>query len=74
MHITCADVSVPQSTGWTALFFAIQEGHLKIAEKLMSAGADVHIRDKVCTLYIHSLCTLHIDVAREGICIQDDTQ
>ena len=37
-----------QSTGWTALMFAVNECHKDIAQRLVSAGADVHIRDKVC--------------------------
>ena len=37
-----------QSTGWTALMFAVDEGHKDIVQRLVSAGADVHIRDKVC--------------------------
>ena len=37
-----------QSTGWTALMFAVNEGHKDIVQRLVSAGADVHIKDKVC--------------------------
>ena len=37
-----------QSTGWTALMFAVNKGHKVIVQSLMSAGADVHIKDKVC--------------------------
>ena len=36
-----------QEAGWTALFFAVKEGKVEIAEKLLMAGADVHIKDKV---------------------------
>ena len=28
--------------------FAVKEGHKDIVQRLVSAGADVHIRDKVC--------------------------
>ena len=28
--------------------FAVNEGHKDIVQRLVSAGADVHIRDKVC--------------------------
>ena len=28
--------------------FAVDEGHKDIVQRLVSAGADVHIRDKVC--------------------------
>ena len=37
-----------QSTDWTALMFAVNGGHKDIIQRLVSAGADVHIRDKVC--------------------------
>ena len=37
-----------QSTGWTALMFAVNEGHKDMVRRLMSAGADVLIKDKVC--------------------------
>ena len=36
-----------QSAGWTALFFAVKEGEVEIAKKLIAAGADVHIKDMV---------------------------
>ena len=37
-----------QSTGWTALMFAVNRGHKVIVQRLVSAGADVDIKDKVC--------------------------
>ena len=37
-----------QNTGWTALMFAVDEGRKDMVQRLVSAGADVHIRDKVC--------------------------
>ena len=37
-----------QSTGWTTLMFAVNEGHKDIVQRLVSTGADVHIKDKVC--------------------------
>ena len=44
-----------QNSGWNALFFSVQEGHLKIAKLLIAAGAVVDRKDKVtvnvCTLY-----------------------
>ena len=40
--------SSSQSTGWTALRFAVNEGHKDIVQRLVSAGADVLIKDKVC--------------------------
>ena len=39
-----------QSTGWTALMFAVNEGHEVIVKRLVSAGADVLIKDKVCSV------------------------
>ena len=48
-HIyTITDTLSSQSTGWTALMFAVNECHKDIVQRLVSAGADVHIRDKVC--------------------------
>ena len=37
-----------QNTGWTALMFAVNKGHKDIVQRLVSAGANVHIREKVC--------------------------
>ena len=37
-----------QNTGWTALMFAVNEGHKDMVQRLVSAGAGVHIKDKVC--------------------------
>ena len=40
--------------------FAVYEGHKNIVQRLVSAGADVHIRDKVCGV-IESVCQmLHV--------------
>ena len=39
-----------QNTGWTVLMFAVDEGHEDIVQRLVSAGADVHIKDKVCAV------------------------
>ena len=36
-----------QTAGWTALFFAVKEGYMEIAEKLIAAGANIHITDRV---------------------------
>jgi ankyrin repeat protein len=42
-----ADLNTQEnSTGWTALMFAVNKGHKDIVQRLVSAGADVHIRDK----------------------------
>ena len=36
--------------------FAINEGHKDIVQRLVCAGADVHIKDKVCD-DMESVCT-----------------
>ena len=53
--------SNPQSAGWSALFYAAKEGHLKIAEILVEAGADVFLKDNVklisvCRIKLRILC------------------
>ena len=45
--------SLPQSTHWTALFYAAKEGHLEILKKLIGAGADVFLKDQVRTSHNH---------------------
>ena len=47
--------------------FAVNEGHKDIVQRLVSAGADVHIRDKVCSdmesvcqmLHVFHITTVH---------------
>ena len=46
--ITVTVTLLSQSTGWTALMFAVNERHEVIVQRLVSAGADVHMKDKVC--------------------------
>ena len=41
--------------------FAVNEGHKDLVQRLVSAGADVHIRDKVCG-DMESVCQM-LDVA-----------
>ena len=36
-----------QTAGQSALFFAAEEGHIKIAKILVGGGADVDLKDKV---------------------------
>ena len=36
-----------QTAGQSALFFAAEKGHVKIAKILVSGGADVDLKDKV---------------------------
>ena len=40
--------AVSQSAGWSALFHAAKDGHVKIVTKLMDVGADVLLKDNVC--------------------------
>ena len=54
---TITDTLSSQSTGWTALMFAVDKGHKDIVQRLVSAGADVHIGDKVCG-DMESVCRL----------------
>lgn len=54
--------SLPQSTSWTALFFAAKEGHLEIVKKMIKAGADVLLKDKVHTSHKSSLIVLKLCV------------
>lgn len=46
-----SSISVPhitsQSTGWSALFFAVRYGHLEITRLLIDAGANVLLKDYV---------------------------
>ena len=37
----------PQSTGWTALFFAAKDGDLDLTRLLIKGGATVELKDKV---------------------------
>ena len=45
--------------------FAVNEGHKDIVQRLVSAGADVHIRDKVCG-DMESVCQM-LDVVPSGL-------
>ena len=40
---------------YSALLRAVRNGHYDCAELLIQAGADVHIKTNVSTLYIHTL-------------------
>jgi len=49
-----------QTTGWSALFFAAKEGHLELTKRLIQAGANTMLKDKVrdaFTLYSHFITT-----------------
>ena len=39
--------SLPQTNGWSALFFAADVGDKATTKLLLKAGADPHLRDKV---------------------------
>ena len=45
--VATSSSSSPQSTGWTALFFAAEAGDVATTQSLIRAGANVHIKDKV---------------------------
>ena len=45
--------------------FAVDKGHKDIVQRLVSAGADVHIRDKVCG-DMESVCQM-LDVVPNGL-------
>ena len=48
--------------------FAVDKGHKDIVQRLVSAGADVHIRDKVCG-DMESVCQmLHVASSKWVIC------
>ena len=53
----CSCVVFVQNAGWTALFFAMKEGKVEIAKKVLVAGADVHIKD---TVHVHLFCCLKV--------------
>ena len=46
--------------GFTALHMACQEGHLKVAETLITAHASVNAQNKVSALRVHSDMTVHV--------------
>ena len=41
-------VSPPQKTGWSAVFFAAERGDAATTQALIKAGANPHLRDRVC--------------------------
>ena len=45
-HVLLLIVCV-QTTGWSALFFAAQQGNVEIAILLIEGGANVELKDKV---------------------------
>ena len=48
-------LSLPQKTGWSALHFSAERGDSATAEMLLKAGANAHLKDKVCHLSITHL-------------------
>lgn len=49
-YMTGADVNLKNDGGRTALHYASSKGWLKIAETLISHGAKINLKDKVCHL------------------------
>ena len=41
--------------GYTALHYAVINGHYDCAQLLIQSGADVDIQDNVSTLYVHTV-------------------
>ena len=50
----------PQSTGWTALFFAAEAGDVATMQSLIRAGANPLLKDKVSV-------TLHNDIILDTV-------
>jgi ankyrin repeat protein len=52
-HCTCSvslshfEMYLPHQDGWTALSYAVSEGHLKSMKLLIQRGADIHAVTKV---------------------------
>ena len=51
---TGADVNLKNEGGRTALHYAASKGRVKVAEILLSNGAKVNLKDKVCNLILLS--------------------
>ena len=49
--------------GWTAMHYAVNNCHYDCTQLLIQSGADVHIKDYVSTLYVHTL--FHRDHAHD---------
>lgn len=58
MYSTGADVNLKNNGGRTALHYAASKGRLKIAEALISHGAKLNLKDKVCKLQTTILFSL----------------
>ena len=43
-----------QISGWTALHIASKEGHVEISRMLIEGGADLNMKDKVCSPEVSS--------------------
>ena len=53
--LSSSSIALPsQSTGWSALFFAVNERDVATTKRLLAAGANVFLKDKVC---FNFLCT-----------------
>ena len=49
--------SINQHNGWSALFFAVDEGDVATTKLLINAGANPHLGDNVrsCSMYHHNI-------------------
>ena len=45
-NLTYDNVNLPDGTGATPLFYAVENGHIGCAARLITDGADVHVRNK----------------------------
>ena len=61
--------AVSQSAGWSALFHAAKDGHVKIVTKLVDAGADVLLKDNVCISVIYHHMYMYNFIVLYVLCI-----
>ena len=52
--LTGADVNMKNDGGRTALHYAASKGLLKIAQTLVSHGAKLNVKDKVCSKFFEN--------------------
>ena len=59
---SCVGVCLPpssQSTGWSALFFSAERGGVATTQSLLTAGANIHLKDKVDVTLSYNLLSSH---------------
>ena len=50
-----------QTVGWSALFYAVSGGYLEMTQLLITAGADILLKDKVYRIIIESVDSISKD-------------